>query len=134
MNLAQALILSCLFLSGVGICGLLSLFFQPLSDPIYHIASGAMFILLFTWRIFKKLSMHPTPPTCVNKDCRNDEYEVLEGAADSYRCICSKCGYKFEYNAQTETAIIHTNENDLVGHFGLRFPKFIGRWKRKEKN
>lgn len=127
MNLIQFLALAALFLAGLMIGSPLGRLVAFLPHGLVGLVCGVLAVLMLGWPLYQWLGWLPPPPKCPRHGCDHGEYALVAHQGDTTKWKCKRCGQTIML--EFGNLSILNDQGDAVGHLGLRWPKFLGRWR-----
>jgi hypothetical protein len=128
MHLGQAVAISMLFLAGVGLGWLLSIWAVAVPRSALQLLGGTLAVLLFTWPVYRRLGWLPPPPKCPRQGCGARAYTLVSTDRRKIKWQCTQCGQLLLLEGDAVAMLSETDEP--VGYLRLMWPGFLGFWKQ----
>ena len=100
----------------------------PVQTWILEFSLTVILILLFAWPIQRKIGLRPPPPRCPK--CAKRRYISIPGGIE-WRC--ANCGQVLSQSWAVDRMVALNDRGEANAEFRLRWPHFLGIWKRTYK-
>ncbi|HEV8718149.1 MAG TPA: hypothetical protein VGX03_35705 [Candidatus Binatia bacterium] len=105
----------------------------PLSIALFSAVFAGVFVLtlVVAWAIAKRIHLTPLriwTPRCPHCDGKSDDYRFAERAWPSIRLECPKCNGQFLLLMRRANS--PTDGHTPLPTYALRWPEFLGLWRR----